>query len=826
MTTVNFPPDLGGDNVTIDDTDHPDTGLGNGGHRLRFVLALQQFLKVAQWCKSTALTVLGYRDAAAGSANDAASSATEAALSAVAAEEAAAAAGDSQGTINSRYYGALASDPLTRPNGSPMQAGDRYFNTTSSAEKVFNGTFWTITNVSAADLANPADMGKGDAMLAVLQPYAGAVAQTQHDINAQVVSVRNFIDAVVSPVDGVTSNQAGIAAAVAYAYSVGAVLHWPRGTYMSDANIPNFHDVAHTGPGVIKRGSGTFVVSGRTGTNNLYVAASGGADTNDGLSATAAMATPQGAMNALKNWGEALMNRGAFRVNLAAGTYNSGASLAGLRSRSRIEFCGPAVGGHPNVPTVIIDGTGQGTNGWDFQQYMLLKVQDIKFQNWGIHGLSSVMQCNMWTNNVHTANNGTSVEAGSNGSGINAEMHTRLYVSGGLHNNPNNTVRMYANCVGTVGYQGSEVANRPQITGGIGGAAGILLRDNSSAHVDYCDISGCIGSGGGVFALNQSRAHILSSNITGNYYGVRLSAMSTFINTSSTISGNTAKDVASFGCSLDNDHLDAVYFDAATSRWRWGYNGSIAPQALHHEINGNGAGVISYNSNTRHILEGDSSVHLAFGTPGGAVEAGITAAKPGASVVGKFTYNYTDDTWRVQLASADAFRFGGAFLSPITDNNKALGLAGSRWSTVYAGTGTINTSDAREKQQVQAIPEAVLRAWGRVEFCQFKFEDAVALKGSDGARWHFGLIAQRVKEAFEAEELDAFAFGVLCYDEWPEQFEERDEEGGVVTPYRPAGNRYGIRYDEALCLEMALQRRKAAIAEVRLQALEQAAGLQ
>ncbi len=102
---------------------------------------------------------------------------------------------------------------------------------------------------------------------------------------------------------------------------------------------------------------------------------------------------------------------------------------------------------------------------------------------------------------------------------------------------------------------------------------------------------------------------------------------------------------------------------------------------------------------------------------------------------------------------------------PTHDNVVKCGNATYRWSEVFAGNGTINTSDEREKQQIGAIDEAVLKAWANVNFVQYKWNDAVELKG-DGARWHFGLIAQKVKEAFEAEGLDAFEYGLLCYDEW------------------------------------------------------------
>ena len=87
----------------------------------------------------------------------------------------------------------------------------------------------------------------------------------------------------------------------------------------------------------------------------------------------------------------------------------------------------------------------------------------------------------------------------------------------------------------------------------------------------------------------------------------------------------------------------------------------------------------------------------------------------------------------------------------------------------------------------------------------FKFKDAVLKKGS-GARWHIGVVAQRVKEAFEAEGVDPFAYGILCYDEWEEQEEKYEDGVGIVQQFQAAGNRYGIRYEEALALECAYLR--------------------
>jgi len=83
MTSVTFPPSLGGDGSTVSDDSNPATGLGNGGHRTRFIPAMGQTLAcmnsgisqaTAQVAAAAAEVVL-----AEGSADAAAASAVEAA---------------------------------------------------------------------------------------------------------------------------------------------------------------------------------------------------------------------------------------------------------------------------------------------------------------------------------------------------------------------------------------------------------------------------------------------------------------------------------------------------------------------------------------------------------------------------------------------------------------------------------------------------------------------------------------------------------------------------------------------------------------------------
>jgi len=161
---------------------------------------------------------------------------------------------------------------------------------------------------------------------------------------------------------------------------------------------------------------------------------------------------------------------------------------------------------------------------------------------------------------------------------------------------------------------------------------------------------------------------------------------------------------------------------------------------------------------------------------------------------------------------------GGA-VRPGADNAQTLGSSLFRWSTVFAGTGTINTSDARAKTDIADLDEAETRVAQRLKKLvkKYRFRDAVAQKG-DGARIHVGVIAQDVKAAFEAEGLDPFAYSVLCWDKWEAQepvtrswSDEYDDEGKlvreagteVIEPAREAGDRYGIRYDELFAFILA-----------------------
>jgi hypothetical protein len=215
--------------------------------------------------------------------------------------------------------------------------------------------------------------------------------------------------------------------------------------------------------------------------------------------------------------------------------------------------------------------------------------------------------------------------------------------------------------------------------------------------------------------------------------------------------------------------------------------------------------------------------------------------------IGAFAiYDFTAGAYRFVIDSVGVVR-------PGADNTQPFGAPSFRWTTLYATTGAINTSDEREKTDIGEIPEAWLDAWADVEWRRFKFVDRV--------RWHIGLVAQQVHAAFAAHDIDAFEIGLCCYDEWEEEREpifesvtktrktlttqyveagvnengqtlfiaqdvEIDEEyqesvdTGKTKVTKPAGDRWGLRENECQAIEAAYKRRELSRMESRLALLE------
>lgn len=214
------------------------------------------------------------------------------------------------------------------------------------------------------------------------------------------------------------------------------------------------------------------------------------------------------------------------------------------------------------------------------------------------------------------------------------------------------------------------------------------------------------------------------------------------------------------------------------------------------------------------------------GVRSGALKAGFSRTGPRLQ---SGTLGAESANWVVTMYQAGAWMdrlvvVGDGTIRPAADGTQPLGAGNFRWGQIYSATSTISTSDEDAKTGITDIPDVVLDVWAKIDFQQYKFKDAVDTKGEKDARYHFGVIAQRVRDAFAEAGLSGFAYGLLCYDEWEasEAQTMEDEEGNVVviSPATEAGSRYGIRYDEAFALECVLQRRTTNKLLARLEALE------
>jgi hypothetical protein len=103
---------------------------------------------------------------------------------------------------------------------------------------------------------------------------------------------------------------------------------------------------------------------------------------------------------------------------------------------------------------------------------------------------------------------------------------------------------------------------------------------------------------------------------------------------------------------------------------------------------------------------------------------------------------------------------------PGADGNANLGAAGKRYATLYATNGVISTSDAREKTPLSPLPIEVLRAVCQImpQIGVFQWQDSIACKGPNAARFHIGVTAQTVRDAFEEQGLDPDRWGLFCRD--------------------------------------------------------------
>lgn len=100
------------------------------------------------------------------------------------------------------------------------------------------------------DLADATDAALGDALVAVKQPFTGAVAHTQHDRNKRTVNLLDFAAAGTLGVGSAAADTAALQAAISYAASSrNETVLVPEGTYYFNATITVPTGIAIVCPG-------------------------------------------------------------------------------------------------------------------------------------------------------------------------------------------------------------------------------------------------------------------------------------------------------------------------------------------------------------------------------------------------------------------------------------------------------------------------------------------------------------------------------------------------------------------------------------------------
>jgi hypothetical protein len=212
-------------------------------------------------------------------------------------------------------------------------------------------------------------------------------------------------------------------------------------------------------------------------------------------------------------------------------------------------------------------------------------------------------------------------------------------------------------------------------------------------------------------------------------------------------------------------------------------------------------------------IGGDSVVKMNIVSSSTTGTSGIQFGDPDDVNAGRLEYDHGPDRLQVQTAGAVVLQVeSSGDVVPGSDNVQQMGSASLRWSEVFAGTGTINTSDAREKTAVRGMTESEVSAAKDMskEIGIYQFLASVEKKG-DNARQHVGLTVQRAIEIMTAHDLEPFEYGFICFDEWDDVFVEHaevlavEESEGVesveakaawIDQTQVAGNRYGFRYDQ------------------------------
>lgn len=560
----------------------------------------------------------------------------------------------------------------------------------------------------ALDLANTSDSTKGDALLGVKQPFTGAFARTQHDKNAEFVSIKDF--GAVG--DGVTDDTAALTAALAASKHV-VVPSGLTPLISSTVTVPVATRLQFLG--------------GLGNTNSAYPASY--------LVKKSTMTT-----TALILSDRALVDGGGLICQV--GNTGDGVAIQGNNAKIR-DFLVHKAGG-----VGVRVGTDAGGN------YNSFQLEHVTSQYNGGHGFY-----------IHDGKLNIGADANA---GTLTQCFAQYNTGDGFRLGHCFWVTVL-NCL-------SEVNT---------GYGLYLSGANDGTGVPQCRYATILG---GDYNEGNVAGQVFDQGYFSNWLNPDPASCPT--TASSGLTGSAARNViGSQGANNLTGLTVTTRSNASPLIVDDGTSGGSTYQTLKKVTTGTNGDALGWK--------------ISLSNGGGFVDAAIWKAyQVTASVYGAALYCYRAGASTLGL-NIDA---NGLGVLPGADNTWSCGSSGTRWSVVYAATGTINTSDRETKQDIAALTEAEAAVARDLKglIRTFRFKDAFAAKG-DAARIHVGAIAQDVRDAFQAHGLDPTRYALFCSDTWHEL------DGQIVLPDEsgsyPDGTcevtRLGLRYEELLAFIIA-----------------------